>query len=347
MVKFGPEDLETCMNAGHEAAKLVSKLFVAPISLEFEKCYFPWLLLKKKRYVGLYWTNKEKWDKVDCKGIERVRRETCKLVPELCDQVLNCLLIEKNIPRAVQIVKTAVSDLYQNKIDMSLLIMGTTLGKEPEDYAMKCSHAMLVRRLQKRDPSTAPRMGDRVPYVFVGDTRKKGKGEKKKGDVIEDPLYALEKKIPLSAYEYVEKQLRKPFTRMFEHIIPKGEINKIWTGEHTLVRKPSHLKAAGCDYGILKFVVRDGRICQKCRSVLLPTDKGGLCRICEPSRATWIAEGRKEEKTLANACSNIHQECVDCWGELHMTRLIATTWIARNFLNEPRWTKACSRFGFA
>jgi hypothetical protein len=55
---------------GAEAADLVSAKFIKPIKLEFEKVYFPYLLISKKRYAGLYWTKPEKYDKMDTKGIE-------------------------------------------------------------------------------------------------------------------------------------------------------------------------------------------------------------------------------------------------------------------------------------
>jgi DNA polymerase delta subunit 1 len=55
---------------GADAATLVSSRFVAPIRLEFEKVYFPYLLISKKRYAGLYWTKPDKHDKMDAKGIE-------------------------------------------------------------------------------------------------------------------------------------------------------------------------------------------------------------------------------------------------------------------------------------
>ena len=42
--------------------------------------YNPYLLISKKRYAGLLWTNPEKWDKIDTKGIETVRRDNCLLV---------------------------------------------------------------------------------------------------------------------------------------------------------------------------------------------------------------------------------------------------------------------------
>lgn len=55
---------------GAEAAEFVTSKFIKPIKLEFEKVYFPYLLISKKRYAGLYWTKPEKYDKMDTKGIE-------------------------------------------------------------------------------------------------------------------------------------------------------------------------------------------------------------------------------------------------------------------------------------
>ena len=56
--------------SGSEAAGFVTQKFVKPIKLEFEKVYYPYLLINKKRYAGLYWTKPEKYDKMDSKGIE-------------------------------------------------------------------------------------------------------------------------------------------------------------------------------------------------------------------------------------------------------------------------------------
>jgi DNA polymerase delta subunit 1 len=71
MVEFGCPDLETAMELGREAAQFVTETeFVRPINLEFEKVYFPYLLISKKRYAGLYWSKPDKYDKMDAKGIE-------------------------------------------------------------------------------------------------------------------------------------------------------------------------------------------------------------------------------------------------------------------------------------
>lgn len=70
MIKFGNPDLPSAMALGAEAAAFVTKRFITPIKLEFEKVYFPYLLISKKRYAGLYWTKPDKYDKMDTKGIE-------------------------------------------------------------------------------------------------------------------------------------------------------------------------------------------------------------------------------------------------------------------------------------
>lgn len=100
MVKFGTKELAEAMRLGEEAAQHVSSKFVKPIKLEFEKVYFPYLLINKKRYAGLYWTKPEKYDKMDTKGIETVRRDNCLLVQTVIERVLRMILIERDVQGA-------------------------------------------------------------------------------------------------------------------------------------------------------------------------------------------------------------------------------------------------------
>lgn len=100
MVKFGPNDLAKAMELGKEAAEYVSSKFVKPIKLEFEKVYYPYLLINKKRYAGLYWTNTTKYDKMDTKGIETVRRDNCRLVQTVIETSLRMLLIDQDVQGA-------------------------------------------------------------------------------------------------------------------------------------------------------------------------------------------------------------------------------------------------------
>ncbi len=100
MVKFGPKELDKAMQLGEDAASYVSSKFVKPIKLEFEKVYFPYLLINKKRYAGLYWTNPVKYDKMDSKGIETVRRDNCRLVQNVIETILHKILIDQDVQGA-------------------------------------------------------------------------------------------------------------------------------------------------------------------------------------------------------------------------------------------------------
>lgn len=104
MVKFGVKSIEDAMELGREAADYVTSKFIKPIKLEFEKVYFPYLLINKKRYAGLYFTKPDKYDKMDCKGLETVRRDNCPLVANMMNTCLQILLIERCISLSLSIM---------------------------------------------------------------------------------------------------------------------------------------------------------------------------------------------------------------------------------------------------
>lgn len=61
----------------------------------FFQVYFPYLLINKKRYAGLYWTKPDKHDKMDCKGLETVRRDNCPLVAKVVTVCLEKLMLNR------------------------------------------------------------------------------------------------------------------------------------------------------------------------------------------------------------------------------------------------------------
>ncbi|PWN47174.1 hypothetical protein IE53DRAFT_349623 [Violaceomyces palustris] len=212
MVKFGVADLSKAMELGAQAAAEVSQTFIKPIKLEFEKVYFPYLLISKKRYAGLYWTKPEIHDKMDTKGIETVRRDNCRLVQTVIDTCLRKMLIDRDVRGAEDYAKNVISDLLQNKIDMSQLVITKALAKT--DYAGKQAHVELAERMRKRDAGSAPSLGDRVAYVIIKASKGSAAYERS-----EDPIYVLENNIPIDTKYYLENQLSKPLLRIFEPIL--------------------------------------------------------------------------------------------------------------------------------
>jgi len=306
MVKFGVDTVAEAMEMGKEAAEMVSGTFIKPIKLEFEKVYCPYLLMAKKRYAGLYWTKPEKYDKLDTKGIETVRRDCCALVRIVVETVLDKILIDKSIPSATEYVKSVISDLLQNKVDLSLLVISKSLGKgaNAEDYASKQAHVELAEKMRKRDPATAPGSGDRVPYVIT--SAAKGVPAYARS---EDPLYALENNLSIDAQHYIEHQLQQPLMRIFGPILKDAE-SALFKGTHTLklINPTPSMKG-----GLGKFVTKSLR-CLGCKAVI---KEGSLCEHCQEEKAAEVVLTRVNELREKEAEYNrLWTNCQRCQGSL-------------------------------
>ncbi|RAO70726.1 uncharacterized protein BHQ10_006738 [Talaromyces amestolkiae] len=307
MVKFGVRTLEEAMKLGEEAADYVSSKFIKPIKLEFEKVYFPYLLINKKRYAGLYWTNTKKYDKMDTKGIETVRRDNCRLVQTVIETVLNKILIDRDINGAQDYVKNMISDLLQNKVDLSKLVITKALSKS--DYTAKQAHVELAERMRKRDAGSAPTLGDRVAYVIV-----KGAGGSKNYEKSEDPIYVLENNIPIDTKYYLDNQLANPLGRIFEPILGEKKAAQLLTGEHTR----SISVAAPTLGGLMKFAKKT-QTCMGCKKPLVGKDEmaGAVCENCRPRLGELYARTLKKTSDLEVRFGRLWTQCQRCQGSLH------------------------------
>ena len=328
MVKFGPKDLETAMDLGRDAATYVSDKFIKPIKLEFEKVYFPYLLINKKRYAGLYWTSPDKFDKMDSKGIETVRRDNCRLVQTVIETILHKILIDQDVQGAQEYVlppsllhlplltvslsyssyvKDTISDLLQNRIDMSKLVITKALSKS--DYASKQAHVELADRMKKRDAGSAPTLGDRVAYVIV-----KGAGGAKNYERSEDPIFVLENNIPIDTKYYLDNQLAKPLGRIFDPILGEKKAGQLLTGEHTR----SISVAAPTLGGLMKFAKKT-QTCMGCKKPLVGKEEmdGAVCSNCRPRTGELYTKTLTRVSELEVRFGRLWTQCQRCQGSLH------------------------------
>ncbi|PRP82977.1 DNA polymerase delta catalytic subunit-like [Planoprotostelium fungivorum] len=304
MVKFGTNDIEEAIKLGKEAANYISEKFQKPIKLEFEKVYYPYLLINKKRYAGLLWTRAEKYDKIDVKGIETVRRDNCPVVKNVINTCLQKILIDRDVDGAIKYTKGVISDLLQNKLDLSLLVISKALSKEGKEYANKQAHAELAERMRKRDPHTAPAIGDRVPYVIIQAAK-----DAKAYEKAEDPLWVLDNNIPLDYQYYLDNQLRKPIERLFAPIM--GNPGQLLSGDHTrTVFKPTPKQG-----GIIAFAVKQ-LSCLGCKAPL-KNGETTVCRNCTDREAELYQNVLNNVSNLEKQFAKVWTQCQVCQGSLH------------------------------
>ncbi len=318
MIKFGVETLHEAMELGRESSEFVTSNFKKPIKIEFEKVFYPYLLLKKKKYAGVIWTKEDKYDKIDTKGLEAVRRDNCELVRMMVETVIKKILVDKSIDDAVNYCKGIISDLLQNRIDISLLIISKSISKKSDEeneennkkinkattYTAKQAHVELAEKMKKRDAGTAPNIGDRVQYVII-------KGEKgtKNYQNSEDPLYALEHDLPIDIDYYLENQIKKPLLRIFDPILKDAEMI-LFHGEHTRIKTVGNAISNKSNSAFGKFLIIK-KTCMHCKSVI---NSGVVCKNCKKYIKKLYFENRIELNYYERLYCDLWTQCQKCQG---------------------------------
>jgi len=205
------EQRKVSIECGNRLEEIMGDVLVWPHKLAYEKVYDPFILLNKKKYTGqLYENDPKKIKKTDSKGLINKRRDNAPIVQRIYGQFVKSLLVDKSIDVAVELLRSNVLDLLEGKVALEELVISKTLKKEYKTPTPP-AHKMLADRMLKRDPGSAPQVGDRVPFVFVQRPSGKGIGWSKQaqGDLVEHPS-CLTESTPVDYLYYLEHQLRTP-----------------------------------------------------------------------------------------------------------------------------------------
>ncbi len=302
MIDFGLEDRKEVWDLGHQVADSANKeLFSDPIRLAFEKIFHPYLLLTKKNYAGLHYEKTwEKPDKINSKGIETVRRDKAFLVRDTIKQCLEYVLREQNIPKAVEYLKKRIYDLKNRRIDFDEYIISKRLAKE--NYKAKTAHSELANKEKKRDPLSAPKLGERVKFVLVY------KGPKaREFEMSEDPKRALLEGLPIDINYYLEKKLKPVIKRLFGKVFTEEQMGYIFEPPKKITRKPITKKRGtmGFYFGLKK----------KCVSCDKGIKAGGVCRGCEPNKDDIYNKIIGEKDAIQEKLEKVKRKCKECQGE--------------------------------
>lgn len=157
--------MEYVFNVAKEAAAHITTHFQKPIRLEFEKVYYPYLLISKKRYSGRKFTRPDKPDGIDTKGIEAIRRDNCPLLRDTVVGALDILGKQMDVGKAIRYAKRAFARIAAQDVSWEDLTISKTLN---HDYANDNHiHVQVTRYLEEHYPLLAAEPGDRVPFVVI------------------------------------------------------------------------------------------------------------------------------------------------------------------------------------
>jgi DNA polymerase elongation subunit (family B) len=205
--------LDVTITLAKEAGKIATMFLKEPHDLEYEKTYMPFCLLSKKRYVGMLYEDDPNVGKRKSMGIVLNRRDNAPIVKDIYGGIIDILMKDKDIEKAIQFLKTMLEKLTNQQVPIEKLIITKSLRsfyKKPNQIA----HNVLAERIGTRDPGNKPVPGDRVPFVYIQTNGKKLQGEK-----IESPKYILEKKLKIDYGYYITNQIMNPVLQIFSLVL--------------------------------------------------------------------------------------------------------------------------------
>ena len=217
----GKPALEMTIEIAQEAAELCTAYLKPPMGLAYEKTLMPFILLSKKRYVGMLYEDDPNDGYLKFMGLVLKRRDNCDLVKDVYGGVLHHLMNGSNIKNAMDFLYQSLESLINGQVPMEKLMITKALRgdyKNPSAIA----HRVLADRIAQRDPGNKPKPGDRMKYVYVVN-----KTAKLQGDKIETPEFIVERKLTIDYTHYITNQLMKPLQQLFGLAI-----EQIWELQH-------------------------------------------------------------------------------------------------------------------
>ena len=218
-VKFPTTDLAKSIELGIAAGKRITEQCRRPYKIAYEKTFYPFILFCRKRYVGMMYEEDPKAKpKKKSMGIVLKRRDNAPIVKDVFGGALDVLLQEKNVRKAQAFVNEMLLKVLENRVPLEKFIVSKSLR---DDYAaMKegytgtatlPAHRVLADRMAVRDPGTAPKVGDRLQYVYVAEN----KTAAKQGDRIEEVGYVRRNNLTPDTQFYITNQIQNPVAQLF------------------------------------------------------------------------------------------------------------------------------------
>ena len=211
-IRFPTTDLAESIRLGIDAGKrITAAIDRKPYKIAYEKTFYPFILFCRKRYVGMmYEEDAMAKPKKKSMGIVLKRRDNAPIVKDVFGGALDSLMEERNILKAQRFVNQKLLDVLENRIPLEKFIVSKSLRddyKNPEQIA----HRVLADRMAKRDPGTAPKVGDRLQFIYVAEN----KSASKQGDRIEEVGYVRSHGLTPDTQFYITNQIQNPVAQLF------------------------------------------------------------------------------------------------------------------------------------
>ena len=107
----GKKALEITIEIAQDAANLCSQFLKPPMDLTYEKTLMPFVLLSKKRYVGMLYEKDANKGKLKYMGLSLKRRDSCDYLKDTYGGILNILMKDNDVEKAIAFLNRSLDEL--------------------------------------------------------------------------------------------------------------------------------------------------------------------------------------------------------------------------------------------
>jgi DNA polymerase elongation subunit (family B) len=238
--------LEYGMKMGELSGELIKSRLPFPHDCEYEKTFWPFAILTKKRYVGNKYEFDPKKYKQDFMGIVLKRRDNAAIVKEICGGIIDYLINKRSPQGAKDYLRKCLEKMFNGEYDIKYFLQSRTL-KLKDSYKdwTKIAHVYLAEKIAKRDPGNMPQSGDRIEFAVIKVPPPVPGVKLLQGDIIETPQYIKENNLEIDYLFYLTNQIMNPALQFLE-LVDKNAINifKEFIDKHSMpkIKKERVLK---------------------------------------------------------------------------------------------------------
>ena len=225
----------------------------SPHDCKYEKTFWPFLILTKKRYVGNKYEEDPNKYKQDYNGIVLKRRDNAPIVKEICGGIIKYLIDMRDPIKAKEFTIESMRKMFSNMYNIKYFLTTKTLkskgsykckdtcnrnieqiriidsGNANTENKVKCTcenwkriaHVVLADRISQRSPGNCPQAGDRIEFttVIIPNINKKTL----QGERIETPEYIKENNLMIDYEFYMTNQIMNPALQFLSLVIPDAK----------------------------------------------------------------------------------------------------------------------------
>ena len=213
----GREALIESIKRGQDVERTIVTILKPPQKLAYEKTLMPFIIISKKRYVGLLYETDPDHCKLKYMGLALKRRDQAPITKKVFRKVLDAILYERDVGKGVERLREELDAIQAGHVDLADLVITKTLKAEYKDPT-RIAHKVLAERMGERDPGNKPAVNERIPYVFVAH----GGGKNVlQGERIESPAYVRANNLPLDYGFYISNQIMVPVSQLLALALEK------------------------------------------------------------------------------------------------------------------------------